>query len=414
MREDIRLMLDSEDRVSIKQLVDGKPLLEKLPPGVWRPKFDQGGELVRFDKLKHHFKVPEVTFGLHSRRKQLVIDAMRRDDKTVGCIFTGVKGSGKTALAEDLGNFAMSSGGVPVIMVEGPLAAAKLYDIYLTIGRCVFYFDEFDSVYKTVDERNGLLTFFADQSIRDCLFLITTNTLGALPRPLIDRPGRFLFRFEFRQVDRTTAREVFKYHQVDPDYVTVLENLVDSTEVNMDVLLLLVNEAKRTASVEDFQFALTQYNIDRPTYRNFTVRFAGHVPADVLKCIDVARADQKYYLYYRDPSTQEKICFNYDSIHEYKDGVHLDMSIPGYEEFDGKVDVREKVVKSLSEWIGTTAICVAEDFFDDSETATSQSDGQKLRQSTLSVKHLPQAVSVVDMSSLYPVVGHVNGHDQAE
>ena len=168
-----------------------------------------------------------------------IVDFLKNPDKYArmgarmprGVIFYGPPGTGKTLLAKAVAGEA----GVPYFAFSGSdfvqvyvgVGAARIRDVFKkarSLGRCVIFFDEIDTLGKKrdgfatggSDERgqtlNALLTEMSGFNSNDGIIVIAaTNRLDVLDQALL-RPGRFDRQVEIGLPDINGRLEILKIH----------------------------------------------------------------------------------------------------------------------------------------------------------------------------------------------------------
>lgn len=147
------------------------PTLDKIPTKIYSPRICDKGHLhLDYYVGPDRFDVPSKLYGKHNQYRKMILRALATRETSIGALLLGMKGNGKTILMHDLANTALDQEH-PVFVIENKLPASALRNLYSLVQKeCVFIFDEFDKVYSEREEREGLLAFFSDRSIKRALF----------------------------------------------------------------------------------------------------------------------------------------------------------------------------------------------------------------------------------------------------
>lgn len=200
------------------RVFDGRlSIVQELPAGVYNIDFNQdsGYSLSRHSELT----VNEKLYGKHEEKVAKILRAYDKFERSMGVIFSGDKGIGKSIAARMLCQKSVEKG-LPVILVENNTPGIANF-IDSIQQECVVLFDEFEKNFKvnTCDDdecsnkdggcQDTLLSLF-DGTGSDIkrLYLITCNNLYQLSDFLVNRPGRFHYHIRWNY---PTAEEIEEY-----------------------------------------------------------------------------------------------------------------------------------------------------------------------------------------------------------
>src|ERR1700744_4164272 len=98
--------------------IDERNFVDHVPAAVYTPMVDIKGNkfLVR---NRDNFSVQKHKFGNHSRYFQAITSRYDRTAQPSNAVLLGDKGSGKTMLSEDFGNWMLKQD-IPVLMINEP------------------------------------------------------------------------------------------------------------------------------------------------------------------------------------------------------------------------------------------------------------------------------------------------------
>lgn len=257
-------LFNEESNIVIRSVPDSN-VIDHVPPAVYRLRENpMSGEIILV-KDRAKFDLPGKCYGRHNVYKQAILDAwLKNKEASTGVLLRGIKGAGKSLLAEDLSNQAIARD-MPVIMVDKEVTRTALTVATKMAGPCVMYFDEFGKTFGT-GSRRDLLTYFSDSSFKQVLFIVTSNSKKELDKYMLDRPGRFLFRIDYKKLDPIVISEMIDDHGLTPEMTTMLNAYVQQREVTFDMLRWLVPIAAETADPHLFNSRISIYNCPGPVY----------------------------------------------------------------------------------------------------------------------------------------------------
>lgn len=236
--------------------------VESLPAAFYKVEFspEVGFYLVPTKPIS----LPAEIFGAATtteRAEKIMNTFNDRDGKNTGVLLSGIKGSGKTLLANDLCVRA-SKAGMPVLIIGNSFSGSGFTSFIKDIEQpAVVLFDEFDKVYSDTDDQNGLLTMFDGAGVVNKMFILTTNT-NCVSEFLLNRPSRIRYHYEYNKLPRETmvdylnAKLIHKHHY---EKVLMLWDMVH--DLNFDILQSLVEEINRYGDKVSFIDIIRDMNI---------------------------------------------------------------------------------------------------------------------------------------------------------
>jgi len=235
----------------------------RLEPGEYEIKFNGENFFIR-ERSTEVNPTSDVTQTALDRSNMIYSAFLSRKGESTGAILHGIHGGGKTLISELITINAIKDE-IPVIHVNEYVIGDFMRDVISTVGRCVLVFDEIDRTHGP-SQLNKLTSFFSDSSIKDTLFILTTNNVEKLPAVFNDRPGRFLFKMAF---DGCTLEDLSvltfspRYEKVQwasgiNDFLGIYTSVV---RPSYDVLKAVMDIAVHSSSVENLQQSLIEYNV---------------------------------------------------------------------------------------------------------------------------------------------------------
>lgn len=265
------LLLDHGSHICVSAYSD-KDRLEALRPAVYEIVVTDSG--VKLFTLQDKFLVAERKFGDHNEFRKILTEDYDRVGPSIGAILIGVKGSGKTMLAEDVCNHYLKLG-LPIIRVNTVLPLPVLELVSAAAGPAVWYFDEFGKVYredKDNSNREDLLSFFGNASRLGSIYLVTANNDSELSNFMVHRPGRFRYAFAFQAPKGEQLNEVFNHYMVDEELRPMLRAWVQQNDASYDVLCSILPIIRGCKTREEVYDKARIFNIP-----SFPVYGIGHL-----------------------------------------------------------------------------------------------------------------------------------------
>ena len=201
-------------------------------------------------KINDFEAMEEKTYGNHPERIEKILKAYGHFERSLGVIFSGDKGMGKSLSVQLLAK-AVVEMGLPVIMV--PKAYKGVADFLETIQQEVLVvFDEFEKVFPlrrngnptygggqqqvndNLENQDELLGLFDGTSQRKRMYVITVNHLSQVSEFMVSRTGRFHYHIRF---DYPTADEIEIYlrDKIEEQYYGEIKHVVAfSTRVKLN------------------------------------------------------------------------------------------------------------------------------------------------------------------------------------
>lgn len=212
----------------------------KMPPYVYYIKQLENNSFILQPEIEK-FTVENKMYGNKKNLAIRIWNTFATAKKSVGALFTGGAGTGKTETAKLIGNIALSNG-LPVIMVTDINTSIELVNFLNGLRDCVIVFDEFAKNFN-YQLQEKMLTMFSSVNGYKKLFILTENTKTGISDFIKNRPGRILYSIDFSRVDKLTIDEFCRDHNVSNDFYNALLTKYESSIVfSIDMLRGLVEE----------------------------------------------------------------------------------------------------------------------------------------------------------------------------
>lgn len=233
--------------------VDQSNLIDHVPAMVYRATISPHGIVLIKDRKI--FDLPSIRYGKHKKYFQQITSSYDRNSSSTGVMLMGEKGSGKSLLAEEIGNW-MIRQDIPVISIGYPIAAEELMIIIRAVGPCMVYFDEFGKIYSEGDNTNCrkemLLPLFSDTSLTGVIFVITGNDQREFSSYLVSRPQRFRFLIRYGHgVGSDVVDDVLETMKVPEMFHEYLHYYTKGYCPNLDSFLCVVRETAGCKNIEE-------------------------------------------------------------------------------------------------------------------------------------------------------------------
>lgn len=301
------IKLFNEDGTIVIRQVSDANITDTVPPMVYRLREHPITGEVYLVPDRPKFNLPEKCYGKHNTNKAQILSAFKKAEGATGVVLRGIKGAGKSALGEDLGN-ALIAMKMPVIMVDREVSRTALTLATKMTGPCMMYFDEFGKTFGEKSRRE-LLTYFSDTSFKKVLFVVTSNSKKELDKYMIDRPGRFLFMIDYKKLDPLAICEMIDDHELPPEMAQMLNAYVHTRTVTFDMLRFLMPIAKASKDYLEFNDHIDILNCPAPVFPHLTqtsVIYKGQPFYGYTRII--AEPGRKYQLELKVVSSPEPIC----------------------------------------------------------------------------------------------------------
>lgn len=228
---------------------DAVDIRDNLPTGFYKLEAApmRGFYLDKADYNTAHGKI----YGKSDVIASHVADAYEKSDRSLGVLFSGGKGLGKSLTTRLIIEKLMSRH--PVIIINKYIDG--MFDFLEPIKNVVYLFDEFEKTMRgNVNEQSSnnnattkqdqILTFLdGTASGTHNLFLFTVNEKRELNDNLLSRPGRIRYHYQFESCDAETIRNYCKDNLKRPELESeIVDTLTATRYVSLDIVRALVDE----------------------------------------------------------------------------------------------------------------------------------------------------------------------------
>jgi len=226
-------------------------------------------------KDRPSINLPQLRFGRHKRYFNQITAGYNKDGNSTGVLLYGQKGTGKSLMAEELGNW-MIKQDLPVVMIDTPMTAGEIRIVIQAVGPCMIYIDEFGKVYHDMEDRQRMLTLFSDSSFQGTMFVITGNESEEFSEYLFNRPQRFRYAISYNGgIDKETLEDILKTMSIPESLHAGFHQYVSghNRNLNYDSLMCAIRESAGLTNANELaerleilnvpDFPVTQWFVDK-------------------------------------------------------------------------------------------------------------------------------------------------------
>ena len=194
-------------------------LVNDLPVGVYRIEVDEGIMLAK----EKNVVLPEKVFGLVKERSAIILNTFnKRKNKTTGVLLSGLKGTGKTLLANQI----CKDSNLPIIKISSLKKINTVIDFLKTLTTpYILFIDEFEKKILLNSNSRGdfddkidyehmanFLSFLDGEDFNQKLVLLTINDINKMPQALLERPSRIFYHYNYGGLLEQEISEVINYY----------------------------------------------------------------------------------------------------------------------------------------------------------------------------------------------------------
>ena len=226
---------------------DSVQTFDNLPLGTYTISFSQlsGYSLHRAEPLATG---QETVYGNHAARVQRIVAGYAAMNRSLGVIFSGDKGMGKSLMIRMLAERMREQHRLPTVLVQH--STPGLASFLDELGEAVVVFDEFEKVFASKGEdesQNQFLSLFDGLSTTKRLYVLSVNELSQVNDYMLNRPGRFHYHMRFAYPEPETVATYLR-DQVPGISDAQIDEVVDFSrkyDLNFDHLRAIVGIHRR-------------------------------------------------------------------------------------------------------------------------------------------------------------------------
>lgn len=284
-----KLVKFADDGTDITLLSNSTITSENLPAGT----YTFASHPMKGIWLTHCSSVPDVEmkiYGQTNYRVKKSMDAFKRRPGNTGILLAGEPGMGKSVFIKLIAAEAKKIG-MPIIIIKqdhGP----GMIDILAKIHtECLVIMDEFEKIFSgddnaarngDVSSQNKLLSLMDGIDSNKKLFIASVNDTWRVSKFMLNRPGRFFYHFEFKNLEQPEIVEYFNDRLIDKSKSTFLSTSLIGHKVNYDALAAIVEEVNNGYDIKE---TLKDLNLDRGSNVSYDARV--YINGDVMTSTNV-------------------------------------------------------------------------------------------------------------------------------
>lgn len=207
--------------------------VKQLPPHIFLLQED-GSLHFRAEK----FSIPEKLYGNVLQTAERYVNTFNStEEKSVGVLLSGLRGSGKTIMAKVMAD----KTALPIIIVQKYFE--NLFEVLSQLTQeVVVLIDEFEKIYNTEEKQNDLLPILDGVFSFKKFFIFTSNS-HSVNKFLLNRPSRIRYHKYFGGLSREEIQEIAEDLVENKENIDDLISISDILgEIAMDSLLSVINE----------------------------------------------------------------------------------------------------------------------------------------------------------------------------
>ena len=271
--------------------ISGDTVIHETPgPGIFKvtqspnPMDARLGLVKVCNKFEFNFKIYKLGAESISEKIKTVwnSDLFVNSNRSLGVIFNGLKGTGKTISAKLLCN----DMNIPVVIVDQ--CFENIVDFIQNLCfDCVVFIDEAEKIFGVnKDGQQGhILLKLVDGVYSNSrkLYLLTTNQLN-VNENLLGRPGRIRYIHEFKNLPKEAVQAYVNDNLIDKSKAPAVYTQVDQLTIStIDILKSIVDEVNMLGELGD----PCELNIPKAKYVYDVLRFYNVAPEDKNKIEEI-------------------------------------------------------------------------------------------------------------------------------
>lgn len=301
-------------------------LHDTLPIGTYSVKVHptKGFYVERVDDME----LPSRMYGDVAARTERILTTFSARPNSLGVLFSGDKGSGKTMLAKNISAEGLKKG-IITLIVNTPFEGEGFNTFIQEIQQpAVVLFDEFEKVYSA-EQQQGLLTLLDGTYNSKKLFVLTCNDRWRINEHMRNRPGRLFYSLHYGTLEADFIEEYCSDNLTNKAHIAGLAHVAGMFACfSFDMLKALVEEMNRYG--ETAAQAMKWLNMD-PTQSEFGDRFQVFVQRNGKQLKTDAKQTKPGYIdtIERSPLTlrREYTCWVTGIDDDAADGVESELAI---------------------------------------------------------------------------------------
>lgn len=236
-----------------------------LPAGVYTIQYSPLGGYWLSTKSQNDLfdALPDKLYGNHGAKVDKILRRYTSHDESLGVMFSGDKGMGKSLAMITLAHTALTTLDLPVVIASD--AYPNVAEFIDQLGECMVIFDEFEKVFEEedadmVNQQTQFLNLLDGMSSTKRLYVFTVNDVKGVSDYMLNRPGRIHYhiRFDYPGTDDVRAYLHDNTEHVDEAEIEKVVVFSATNKINYDHLRAIASELNNG---EAFAEAIEDLNI---------------------------------------------------------------------------------------------------------------------------------------------------------
>jgi len=219
------------------RIIPPDSIITTLDQGIYDISQDMRGMYLE-RREDNKFPLPDRIYGDIEKFVQRVYHKFDEQDKNLGILLNGEKGSGKSLTATNICNHM----GLPILMTNK--LYPELYDFLIEFKTpFILFIDEFDKIYREEKAQETILSLLSGTTTTKIMVILTSNNLHNISDYLINRPGRIHYLLNYIGITEENIREIGEDLLHDITKVDILIQLYHIVgKVNIDLIQAVIDE----------------------------------------------------------------------------------------------------------------------------------------------------------------------------
>jgi hypothetical protein len=187
------------------------------------------------------FRLPEKIYGDTSITNRWLTSYKHNSNKNLGILLSGLKGAGKTILAQKL----CVESQKPVIIITEAFHGPNFIEFISNpvFEDCIIFIDEFEKIYPEASMTTDLLSLFDGNLTTRLIFLVTVNDVNQVSDFMINRPSRLKYRKHYDSLSMDIVDDVIKDLLVNKDEAEgLIQELLKIGIITFDILITIIKD----------------------------------------------------------------------------------------------------------------------------------------------------------------------------
>lgn len=236
-----------------------------LPAGVYKIQYSPLGGYWLSTKSQNDLfdALPDKLYGNHGAKVDKILRRYTRHDDSLGVMFSGDKGMGKSLAMVTLAHTALTTLDLPIVIASD--AYPDVAEFIDQLGECMVIFDEFEKVFEQedadmVNQQTQFLNLLDGMSSTKRLYVFTVNDVTSVSDYMLNRPGRIHYHIRFNYPGADDVRAYLRDNTEHVDEAEIEKVVVFSatSKINYDHLRAIASELNNG---ETFAEAIEDLNI---------------------------------------------------------------------------------------------------------------------------------------------------------